>query len=345
MNNVENLGEGAVYVDMGTTNTRVWSMRGADILARAGKQVGVRDSARDRSTTRIQTTLKELIATVQQQASNVMESATPVYVAGAGMISSALGLAEVAHIRTPADVRALSAATRRFQFPEITALPFLLVPGVRSGTDLDDIESIGGDDVMRGEETLCVGLQTLGLVEAPGVVLNLGSHWKAIQLDAQGRIQSSITSLSGEMIDAVLSQTILASSVADNWPKTLSTEWFESGMNEQRQSGLSRALFVVRLLALKNQGTPEDRFSFLLGAFLASDLDPLVARGVLTGETRIVISGHPSLAEACAYALQSMKIHATVLTEEETEKAFVTGIRSICAQSAALEEIALVNWA
>src|SRR6185436_15350643 len=108
----------------------------------------------------------------------------PAFVAGAGMISSALGLAEVAHIQAPADLSALAAATRCFQFAEIASLPFLLVPGVRTTLVSDGFESLDRDDVMRGEETLCIGLRMLGLVKAPGVVLHLGSHWKVIQIDA-----------------------------------------------------------------------------------------------------------------------------------------------------------------
>jgi 2-dehydro-3-deoxygalactonokinase len=335
----------AIYVDMGTTNTRAWLMRGTDVLAHAGKQVGVRDSARDASTMRIQIALKELIATVQEQTNETLDKAWPICVAGAGMISSPLGLAEVAHVPAPADLEALSSATRLFQFPEISALPFLLVPGVRSGASSTDFKMVGRDDVMRGEETLCVGLQALGLVEAPGVVLNLGSHWKAIQIDSHGRIQSSITSLSGELIEAVRKETILISSLAEDWPNTLSFEWVEAGMQEQRRSGLSRALFCVRLLALKNRGTPEERFSFLLGAFVASDLDPLVGCGVLVGNTQIVISGNPLIAQAWSYALGTMGIRALVATEEQTEKAFLTGLIRICAQSPVLRKSGELNWA
>src|SRR2546423_11272693 len=111
--NKDSKGLYAIYVDMGTTNTRAWLVRGNKALARTSKQAGVRDSARDRSTECIQSTLKELIATMQEQAKNISNSAFPAYVAGAGMISSSLGLAEVAHIPTPAGLQALAAATRR----------------------------------------------------------------------------------------------------------------------------------------------------------------------------------------------------------------------------------------
>ena len=315
----------AVYVDLGTTNTRVWLMRGIEVLAQASKQVGVSDSAREGTTTSIRTGLKELIAKVQNQANHNSKSDAPVCVVAAGMISSPLGLAELAHIPSPAGMRDLAAATAKFAFPDITTLPFLLVPGVRSGS----MELAGQVDAMRGEETLCVGLQLLDLVEPPAVVLTLGSHWKAIQLAADGRIQSSVTSLSGEMIDAVRTQTILASAVADNWPDEIAKAWLEAGIEEQRRSGLPRALFCVRLLELQNEGTASERFAYLLGAFIAADLDALVNRGVLASGIPIVISGHAAVAEAWAFALAKESIKGIVLTAEETESAFLSGLRSI----------------
>ena len=103
----------------------------------------------------------------------------------------------------------------------------------------------------------------------------------------------------------------------------------------QLETGAPDALrrFSVRLLELKNQGTPEDRFSFLLGAFIASDLDRLVARGILTSDIQIVISGHGLIAEAWALVFRSMATRAVVLTVEQTEEAFLAGLMRICAQS------------
>ena len=46
-----------------------------------------------------------------------------------------------------------------------------------------------------------------------GVVLSLASHWKAVRVDAGERVTSSVSTLSGELIHAVRSQTILASAV------------------------------------------------------------------------------------------------------------------------------------
>jgi 2-dehydro-3-deoxygalactonokinase len=322
---------------MGTTNTRVWLVRGNEILARGSTTVGVRDTARDGSITRIQRALKELIKDVLTQIDNTSVQDLPNCIAAAGMIGSPLGLAEVPHVSAPAGVREIADASRWFHFPEIIDLPFLLVPGICSGPAAADSDAPSDVDVMRGEETLCIGLTELGLVRPPAVVLNLGSHWKAIQLATDGRIQSSVTSLSGELIHVAQTQTVLASSVSKEWPAKISERWMKEGMKEQRRSGLPRALFSVRLLELTGKGTAEDRFSFLVGAFVAADLDALVARGILVESVPVGISGNEALAEAWRAALRERSVPAKVLTTDETEKAFLAGLNSILSSAPARE--------
>lgn len=340
----ENTGENmcAIYVDMGTTNTRGWLMCGSEVIARGSKAVGVRDTARDGSKKRIHGGLREMIEALRAQVKTtskttlksapktaVTKLSAPTCVAATGMISSPLGLAEVPHVGAPAGMAEIAAASKWFQFPEVTDLPVLLVPGVRSGPAHAGFapDSIHTADVMRGEETLCTGLSALGYVEPSAVVLNLGSHWKAIQLDAEGRIASSITSLSGELIHAAQTQTILAGSVPQERVTAISEPWKAAGMKEQRRSGLARALFSVRLLGLASQGTPEDRLSFLIGAFIASDMDALISRGVLSHNTPVVIVGSAALAQAWRSALATRSVPATVLSVPETEDALLTGLR------------------
>src|SRR3989442_5560456 len=82
----------------------------------------------------------------------------------------------------------------------------------------------------------------------------------------------------------------------DRETSRLNHEWLAAGMAQQRRSGLSRALFCVRLMGLANQGTAADRFSFLVGAFIADDLDALMAQGNLTANTQVAISGNQATA-------------------------------------------------
>lgn len=315
----------AIYVDTGTTNTRVWLVRGDEILSRATVQVGVRDTARDGSSARLRAGLREAIAEVRGKA-----EAQASCVIAAGMITSSLGLAEVPHVAAPAGLEELAAATRRHQFDDVTDLPVYLVPGVRTGARQCDLSTVGNADLMRGEETLCVGLISRSTVKPPATVLNLGSHWKAIQIDAEGGVASSLTSLSGEMIHTTQMQTILASAVPHERPAEIDFAWCEAGMREQRRSGLARALFCVRLLEQSRQGTPEQRLAFLVGAFIASDLDALKSRGTLNESVLIVGSG--TLAEAWRRALSVAGIQAEALDAVASEHALLTGLNGILAR-------------
>ena len=312
----------AVYVDTGTTNSRVWLMRGDTILAKAEAHVGVRDTAKDGSAARLRSALRELIEGVRAQS-----EVAPVCVSAAGMITSSLGLAEVPHVAAPAGIAELAAATRSHGFPDVTDLPVLLVPGVKSGQMPCELATVAESDLMRGEETLCAGLILTGLAKLPATVLNLGSHWKAIRLDGEGRISASVTSLAGELVYAAQTQTILASAVPHERPATINFDWLEAGMRQQRQTGLSRALFCVRLLEQSKQGSTENRLSFLIGVFLADDLDALSARRILTDS--VVIVGSGSLAEAWQYALAQVEIQSQIISGEQSERAMLAGLRNI----------------
>lgn len=315
----------AVFVDTGTTNSRVWLLDGDEILAKADAQVGVRDTAKDGSSVRLRSALGALIEKVRAEAAG----AKPVCVAASGMITSSLGLAEVPHLIAPAGIAELTAATRSYEFSDISDLPVLLVPGVKSGQMPCELATVADADLMRGEETLCAGLALTGLAKTPATVLNLGSHWKAIRLDAQGRIAASVTSLAGELVYAAQTQTILASAVPNERLAMVNFDWLEAGMRQQRHAGLARALFCVRLLEQSKQGSAEDRLSFLIGAFIAADLDALQRNEVLSDS--VVIVGSGGLAEAWRHALAQFEIQSQVVTGEDSERALLAGLRGIIA--------------
>jgi hypothetical protein len=84
------------------------------------------------------------------------------------------------------------------------------------------------------------------------------------------------------------------------------------------------------MMALANEGTAADRFSFLVGAFIADDLDALIAQGILTPNTEVAISSNnQATARACQAALARSSIQAVVLTAEEIEKGFLAGLGTV----------------
>jgi 2-dehydro-3-deoxygalactonokinase len=329
MTNAEAVETCLICVDAGTTNTRVWLTAGDHVIARAQTGVGVRDTARDGSSARLRGALRELINQVRDDSRHRGFAESPDCVIAAGMFTSPLGLAEVPHVPAPADLNDLAAATRRYSFPDITDLPILLIPGVRSGPRECELETVGATDVMRGEETLCVGLAAIGLLKPRGTLLNLGSHWKVIRFDQDARIASSVTSMSGELIYVTQTQTILAGSVPQSRPTALYPTWLEAGMREQRRSGLARALFCVRLLEQGSDGSAEQRLSFLIGAYLASDIDAMVSRGLINPGSAVVIAGGGVIADAWRDALVASSVSATTLNDMEVENAILTGFQRV----------------
>ena len=192
------------------------------------------------------------------------------------MITSPEGLVEVPHVVAPAGAAALArGAVCRVQ-TEVAALPIVYVPGVRSGPEKADRETIPESDVMRGEEVLGLGLAQRGHLAGGGVVLSLGSHWKAVRVDGRGRVTRSVSTLSGELIHAVRSQTILASAVPGEWPPHLPGDWVEAGLRRARADGLPRALYCVRLLDQRAASTPRERLAFLVGAMIGADVATLL---------------------------------------------------------------------
>ena len=331
-----------ICVDTGTTNTRVWLLRGAEVLATVRVGVGVRDTAREGTAAKLYEALREAIASVSShriEDGGEWPQPVPKAIIAAGMITSPLGLREIPHLVAPAGLTAISEAVVQCHFPEITGLPFFLVPGVRSGADRTVPAEVGATDVMRGEETLCLGLAASGLLGPGSTLLNLGSHWKLIRLDAETRIESSVTSLSGELIHATQTQTILAGSVPGSRPEVIDPDWMRFGMAEQRRSGTARALFCVRLLEQRSTSTPEERLAYLIGVYIAADLDAMLGRGLMVPGESIVIAGGEALAAAWATALAEHSIGARLLTDGEIEQGLLAGLRAIAASAIRFDDL------
>ena len=317
-----NQSDAVICVDMGTTNTRVWLVVGKEIVAREGASIGVRDSARTGNTNIIYRTLKELFGALQAEAQSLGHK--PALILGTGMITSSLGLLEIEHVSAPAGEQELAQAMRQLSNAQISELPIWLVPGVRTGPAQPEIADLSDVDVIRGEETLCVGLMHLGMLGPHATLLNLGSHWKAITLDGFGRIASSFTTLSGELIHAVQKHTVLSSALPQDRFTELDFPWLEQGRAQQKMSGFSRALFCVRILEQKFRLTPLQLSSFLLGAVVGSDLTAARENHKL-GE-KIVIAGSGAAAEAWKQFLEAENRMVAVCDPQAVETAFIAGL-------------------
>jgi 2-dehydro-3-deoxygalactonokinase len=302
---------------------------GERVLGRERVTVGARDAAREGSARPLTEALGHLVRKVGDQCRAQGQPAPSLGVA-AGMITAPEGLFEVPHVEAPAGPLDLARGAILRELPVAGALPMVLVPGVRTGPAEVDPEAIGASDVMRGEEALSLGLAARGHLPGGGVVLSLGSHWKAVHVDAEGRITLSVSTLAGELIHAIRAHTILTRSVSRGWPAALPAEWVTAGVGRGRTDGLPRSLYCVRLLDQRTGSRPEDRLAFLIGATVAASEDVLLPATGLPSHT-VALVGAPALVAAWMSVMRERGLDPRVVDETEREVAFRAGCRAVLA--------------
>jgi 2-keto-3-deoxy-galactonokinase len=96
-----------------------------------------------------------------------------------------------------------------------------------------------------------------------------------------------------------------------------------------QQAGLPRALFCVRLLEQKGNCTAEERLAFLMGAYLAADLEGLLRAGILASDYPVLLTGGGGIGAVWERVLRERKISSRVITAAETEAAVLAGLREV----------------
>ena len=307
-----------ILLDVGSTNSRAWLVSGGEILASRTAPVGVRDSARERSTALVRATTRDLIAALLPPGARIP-------VAAAGMITSSLGLADVPPLLAPVSAADLAGGVVQIDAPDISTLPILLVPGVRTAGSGDGVT----EDIMRGEETLIVGLLAMGMLAPGSALLNAGSHWKLIRIDERGRIASSRTSLGGEVMHAVQTATLLAASLPDGPLSAVDAEWLHAGSAAAGRDGLLRALFDVRLLDQRGTTTAGQRFSWFAGACISEDLQALLRTAAVHPGMRVTVAGPGAIPQAWTHLLTHAGVDAAALDSPLIERGFITGLMTV----------------
>ena len=238
-----------LIIDGGTTNLRVTLLsderKPLDAIARDG---GVRHTAVDGNNGRLKAALAECID--QLLARNGLGAGDVKRCVAYGMITSDMGLLEIPHVPAPASAADLRDAMRAQRFPEIAPFPIHFIPGVRNFAGPVDLDNFGMMDMMRGEETEAVGLFELLEPETSAMFILPGSHNKFVAMSAEGKILGCMTSISGELLDAMTHHTILADAVGGAFvsPEAYDAKMAMEGARACAQNGLGRAAFSGRIL-------------------------------------------------------------------------------------------------
>ena len=265
-----------LVIDCGTTNLRVTLLdenkHALDVVKAEG---GVRHTSIDGHNGRLRKMLKESIETVLSR--NGYDMADVSKCVASGMITSALGLLEIPHVPAPAGAAELRAAMQEKVFEDIAPFPIAFIPGVRNFAGAVDMENFSEMDMMRGEEVEAIGLYKLLAPKGAAMFVLPGTHNKFVSMDADGRILGCMTSISGELLDAVTHHTIIAEAVGHSFVNAgeYDAEYAKAGARECAVSGLGRAAFAGRILNTLGGKDKAKIQSYLLGAVLALDVQAM----------------------------------------------------------------------
>lgn len=301
-----------IALDMGTSNTRLWLCDENGVLASARASFGA-GTTTTKGKAYLFEELKKMIENLL--ADNHVPVASVSCILTSGMVGSELGLCEVPHIASPVNVYSLANCVEERLLTEITSIPFLFVPGLKK------MQGEAIDDMMRGEETECLGIWTALALDQDVVLVLPGTHNKAVKILADGTISDFYTTFSGELLNLIITHSILRGQTTHTF--ALSKAWLLEGAAYARDKGLNAALFHVRVMA-KNGADADALSSFLYGCVLGQDVEGILK---FSAGKPIYIGGRQQLKQAYKLLLGET---ACELDAAIADNAVINGLSAIC---------------
>lgn len=282
-----------ITIDVGTTNMRVmlWDQN-KKLIAKNRMEMGAHITAIDGNDRRLKDALKTCIMQTVLDGGISFEQIQMVL--ASGMITSELGLYEVPHMLAPVGIKELAGGVIERYFEELCPIPILLIPGIKN-REISELKNVDMADMMRGEEVEAIGLIS-HLSEGKSYILVMpGSHTKVIQVNEHGQIIACMTTLGGELLEAVTKYTILSDATEKEFVKE---QYYQKGLvlegqREVKKWGLTRALFLARIKKNSLKQSASEIQNYLLGVIMQSDAEAIkkwISERNITN-SQIVITG------------------------------------------------------
>ena len=311
-----------ITVDGGTSNTRtyLWTANG-QILTQRSQAIGAKTSAINGSNQAWIRAFHNMIESMLTECAVSDNAVQGVYMSG--MLTSDLGILEVPHLTAPVSMKNYQEHLVRVHLPEVFSKEIVLIPGIKNTlSNPESLDSLRTFDIMRGEET-----ETYALIEQYGSDQNTiyilpGSHNKYVFIDENCTVLATSTTLSGELLNSIVNDTIVASSVDHGFPSMehYNLEMIQYGCEMHRKEGVGRALFLTRLFDRFGSQSKYNLQNYVLGIVLESDLTALHNAAFFKDVTnvRIVIHGNGAFSHALYDLLkEDPAFHNIVLDDSE----------------------------
>ena len=272
--------EACILVDWGTSNLRLWSVnKQGEILQEYLSDKGMSKLSPDD----FAPTLEALLSDMQVQESTA--------VLMCGMVGAASGWQEAPYLDAPTKLNGLASATIQLDQKH---RDIRIIPGIAQ-KDTD------AADVMRGEETLL-----LGLGKTDGQILLPGTHSKWVQMKA-GRLTHFHTVMTGEIFALLKDQSILRHTLSsDDWAEDIFLKAVTEGF-EAPERTISRIFSLRAGPLLFGKDLYHAGISRLSGWLIGAE----IATHFIKDPSPLILLSNGNLGRNYAAALTNLNIHFT----------------------------------
>jgi len=300
-------------IDCGTTNSRIYLLdENYKIIKKGNKKIGVRDAVLHGSNEVLKLGLKKLMEETILLAGLKFQDIK--FAIASGMITSEIGLIEIPHLRAPIGISDLAKNIKVVQDKKIFPLniPLYFIRGIKNyfpeNTTYKDIRKV---DFMRGEETQVAGLISLHpKLSYPVTIVVLSSHTKYIYINKEKKICSSLTTLSGQIYEAINKNSFIGKSIkSDESEKNenyFNTDVIDTAYDSVRNAGFLRTLMMPRFMEVLLKTKWYERKLFINAAIVAEDLRGLEEFKTLNCSSHcdFVLIGHKIRCKILSYLLK-----------------------------------------
>jgi len=269
-------------IDCGTTNSRVYVVNEKkEIVGKASKKVGVRDTAIQGSNDILKAGLKETFLEAVHNTGLKLNNIS--FIISSGMITSEIGLLEIPHLWSPTSIDDLARNIKEVRDVNIFPLdlPIFFIRGIKNKYDIEtsNLTDVGKLDFMRGEETQVSGFLSIYNFNLPITFIVLSSHTKYISVNEKEQIMGSITTLSGQVYEAIIKESIIGKSIRkmDNFDDSnyFSKEIIDNAYHWVQEGGFLRTMVMPRFLDVLLKTTWYERKLFVEATISAEDMNAI----------------------------------------------------------------------
>lgn len=325
-------------IDSGTTNTRIYIID-KEVIASGNKKVGVRDTSITGSRDKLRDGAASLFYEILKN--NDINEKEVEFAIASGMITSEIGLIEIPHLIAPIGKEELSLNIEKVEDDTILPIgrPVYFIRGIKNNFPKDarvnDLRSI---DFMRGEEVQCVGVIKNKDIKIPCNVVALSSHTKIMHIDENQNVAHMITTLSGQLFEAIINSSNIGKSVKplENERGNIYTldEIVEIAKECVEHAGLCRCLLMPRFMETLLDTNSLERLWFIDAVIAVDDMkvfDEMIQMGY--GSDRYIFYGHEERTKIYELLLKKKygdKIIVDCITDkEDIDNLTIAGVMEI----------------